>query len=104
MRFQFGTSKRGGARYLPFAFTEQGIAMLSSVLRSKRAIQVHITIMRIFVKLKQMISTHKELAVKLAELERKTQTHDIKIRAIFEAIRKLMEPPLEKPKSRIGFV
>lgn len=104
LRFQFGTSKggRGGRRYLPYAFTEQGVAMLSSVLNSKRAVQVNISIMRVFVRLRQMVSTHKELAQKLEALERKIQSHDAEIKTIFEAIRELMEPS-EKPKPKIGF-
>ena len=85
-----------------FAFTEQGVAMLSGVLNSKRAIQVNITIMRVFVRLRQILSTHKELAYKLKELERKTEKHDVEIQTIFEAIRQLMTPP-EKPKHKIGF-
>jgi len=88
--------------YLPYAFTEQGVAMLSSVLRSKRAIQVNIAIMRAFVKLRQILSTHKELAYKLTELERKIEKHDTEIKAIFQAIRQLMAVP-KKPKRRIGF-
>ena len=84
------------------AFTEQGIAMLSSVLRSKRAVQVNIIIMRAFVKLRQILSTHKEFAEKLKELEDKLGNHDIKIRAIFDALRQLMEPEV-KPKRKIGF-
>ncbi|MCK4307700.1 ORF6N domain-containing protein [candidate division WOR-3 bacterium] len=85
-----------------FAFTEQGVAMLSGVLNSKRAIQVNITIMRTFVRLRQILSTHKELAYKLKELERKIEKHDVEIQTIFEAIRQLMTPP-EKPKHKIGF-
>ncbi|MDI6736265.1 MAG: ORF6N domain-containing protein [bacterium] len=85
-----------------FAFTEQGVAMLSSVIKSQRAIQVNIVIMRAFVKLREILSTHKELVYKLNELERKTEKHDTQIQAIFEAIRQLMTPP-EKPKQRIGF-
>ena len=77
--------------------------MLSSVLNSERAIQVNIAIMRTFVKLKQILSMDKELAHKLAELERKTEKHDIEIHAIFEAIRKLMAPTPVKPKPQIGF-
>ena len=96
-------SKRGKhTKYLPYAFTEQGVAMLSSVLNSKRAIQVNIAIMRAFVKLRQILSTNKELAHKLKELEHKTEKHDTEIQAIFEAIRQLMKPP-ERPKRRIGF-
>jgi ribonuclease PH len=85
-----------------FAFTEQGVAMLSSVLKSQRAIQMNVAIMRAFVKLREILSTHKELVYKLNELERKTEKHDTQIQAIFEAIRQLMAPP-EKPKHRIGF-
>jgi phage regulator Rha-like protein len=104
LRFQIGMSKkgRGGRRYLPYTFTEQGVAMLSSVLRSKRAIQVNIAIMRTFVKLRRILSTHKILAQKLKELERKIEKHDVEIQTIFEAIRQLMKPP-EKPKRKIGF-
>jgi len=86
----------------PYAFTEQGIAMLSSVLNSERAIQVNITIMRVFVRLREMIATHKELANKLSLLEKRIEKHDKEIRAIFQAIRQLTAPP-EKPKRRIGF-
>ena len=76
-----------------YAFTEQGIAMLSSVLHSKRAIQVNIAIMRAFVKIRQFLSTHKDLARKLEELEKKTARHDTEIQAIFDAIKQLMIPP-----------
>jgi len=103
LMFQFGTSSWGGTRKLPRAFTEQGVAMLSTVLRSKRAIQVNIAIMRAFVKLRQILATHKELAHKLSELERKTEKHDVEIQGIFEAIRQLMAPPPEKPRRIIGF-
>ncbi|MBU0604919.1 MAG: ORF6N domain-containing protein [Candidatus Omnitrophica bacterium] len=103
LRSQFVTSKRGGARYLPYLFTEQGVAMLSSVLNSNRAIQVNIIIMRTFVKLREILSTHKELAHKLKELEGKIEKHDGEIQAIFEAIRQLMAPPPEPPKPKIGF-
>lgn len=109
MRFQIGTSKKGsgGRRYNPQVFTEQGVAMLSSVLNSARAIQVNIAIMRVFVKLKQILSAHKELAHKLKELESRVEKHDAEIRLIFQAIRDLMtpppEPPPEPPKRRIGF-
>lgn len=103
LMFQNGTSRWGGIRKLPRAFTEQGVAMLSSVLRSKRAIQVNIAIMRAFVRLKTILSTHKELADKLNELERKFEKHDTEIQSIFEAIRQLMAPQPEPPKRRIGF-
>ncbi|MDP6923425.1 MAG: ORF6N domain-containing protein [Candidatus Scalindua sp.] len=101
LRCQFGTSKSGGRRYSPYAFTEHGILMLSSVLNSERAIQVNIQIMRAFVKLRQIISTNKELVHKLSLLERKTEKHDTEIQAIFKAIRQLMTPP-EKTTKRIG--
>jgi hypothetical protein len=90
LRFQFGTSnesRRGGRRYLPYAFTEQGVAMLSSVLRSKRAAQVNIAIMRTFVRLREMLLSNADLARKLEE---------------FDAIRELMTPP-EPPRRQIGF-
>ncbi|MDI6767962.1 MAG: ORF6N domain-containing protein [Bacteroidota bacterium] len=85
-----------------YAFTEHGVAMLSSVLNSSRAVQMNIAIMRTFGKLREILSTHKELAHKLAELERKIEKHDTQIQAIFEAIRRLMQPE-EKPKRQIGF-
>ncbi|MFH1664856.1 MAG: ORF6N domain-containing protein [Candidatus Omnitrophota bacterium] len=103
LRFHFETSKRGGRRYCPYAFTEHGILMLSSVLKSERAIQVNIAIMRVFVKLKEMLSTHKDLVCKLDELERKVENQDKEIHYIFEAIRQLMAPPPAKPKRTIGF-
>ena len=103
LKSQIVTSSWGGARRArPYAFTEQGVAMLSSVLRSERAIQVNIAIMRAFVRLRQIFSTHKELAYKLAELERKIEKHDEEIKAIFEAIRRLMMAP-KKPRRKIGF-
>ncbi len=77
--------------------------MLSSILHSKRAVQVNIAIMRVFVKLKEMLSSHKELLHKLTELERKTEKHDKDICAIFEAIRQLITPVEAKPKRQIGF-
>jgi len=104
LRFQIGTLKRGQhTKYLPYAFTEQGVAMLSSVLRSEKAIQVNIAIMRVFIRLKQLISTHKEFQNKLNELERKIKNHDTDITNIFEALRKLM-PPETKPTNKIGFI
>ena len=102
LKFQFGTSSWGGTRKLPYVFTEQGVAMLSSVLNSERAIQVNIAIMRAFVELRQVLLTHKELAQKLEELERKYQLHETDIQMIFEAIKKLIEPPDEPPKPRFG--
>ena len=84
------------------AFTEQGVAMLSSVLNSERAIEVNIAIMRVFVRLREMMATHKELAFKLIELEERLEGHDEQIQNIFEAIRQLMTPP-DPPGKRIGF-
>jgi hypothetical protein len=104
LRFQIGTSKvgRGGRRYLPNAFTEEGVAMLSTVLHSERAIQVNITIMRIFVRLRQLLSTHRKLAERLMAHEYRLDTHDRSIRSLYKAIRRLLKPPL-KPRKPIGF-
>ncbi|MEK6538794.1 MAG: ORF6N domain-containing protein [Nitrospirota bacterium] len=103
LRFHFGSLKRGvHSKYLPLVFTEQGIAMLSGVLKSKRAVRVNIAIMRAFVKLREMLSTHKELAFQFRELERKVDKHDGEIQAIFKAIQRLMAEP-EKPKAKFGF-
>ena len=89
----------GGRRYPPYAFTEQGVAMLSSVLRSQRAVQVNIEIMRAFVRLRQMLASNQELSLRLDELEQK---YDEQFRAVFDAIRQLMAPP-EPPRRRLGF-
>lgn len=102
LRSQIVTSRWGGRRYLPYAFTEQGVAMLSSVLRSKQAVQVNIQIMRAFVRLGKFLLAHKELAAKLRELETKYEEHDEQIKAIFEAIRRFLEPN-GKPRRQIGF-
>ena len=111
-RFQFGTlnaNQRGtNVKYRPLAFTEQGVAMLSSVLNSPRAIQVNIAIMRVFVRLRETLSLHKELAHKPADLERKIEGHDEHIRTLFDAIRQLMAPPTEaesssKKEEEMGF-
>lgn len=104
LRSQSVTSRWGGRRYSPFAFTEQGVAMLSSVLNSSQAIRVNIEIMRAFVRLREMISTNKELAAKLDELERKVSTHDKAIAGLITAIRELAAPGPPKPSRRIGFV
>lgn len=106
LKFQIGISKtrgRGGARRaLAYAFTEQGVAMLSSVLRSKRAIRVNIEIMRAFARLKEILALNKDFAKRLEELEKKYSSHDAQFQAVFDAIRELMKPP-DKPKRRIGF-
>lgn len=100
LRPQIVTSSRwGGRRHLPYAFTEQGVAMLSSVLRSRRAIQVNIEIMRAFVRLKRMLSSDAELARRLVALEKK---YDVQFKAVFDAIRRLMAPP-EIKQRKIGF-
>ena len=102
LRSQIGTSNgRGGRRYPPYAFTEQGVAMLSSVLNSDRAIEVNVQIMRAFVKLRRIMGTHKHLARKLADLEKR---YDHQFGVVFDAIRKLMEPPPLSRKRRIGFI
>ena len=103
LKSQFVTSSWGGARTLPYAFTEQGVAMLSSVLRSKRAVQVNIAVMRAFVQLRQVLGSHAELARKLAELEKRIEGNDAAIRSLFEAIRQLMAPPPPPLKPEIGF-
>lgn len=105
LRLQTAISSWGGRRYLPYVFTQEGIAMLSSVLRSPRAVQMNILIMRVFVRLRKMLGTHKELAHKLEELEKKIGAHDTHIQTLFEAIRQLMEPPAPPPedKRRIGY-
>jgi hypothetical protein len=89
--------KRGQhAKYLPYAFTELGVAMLSSVLKSKRAIQINIHILRVFTRLRELLATHVELRQKIEE-------HDKQIQVIYEAVRKLLTPPREPKKNRIGF-
>ena len=102
LRSQIATSNkgRGGRRYAPYAFTEQGVAMLSTVLNSERAILVNIEIMRTFVRLRQMLASNTQLARKLADLEKK---YDAQFKVVFDAIRQLMTPP--QPKNRkIGFL
>jgi replication fork clamp-binding protein CrfC len=106
LRYQIGTSneqRRGGRRYLPYAFTEQGVAMLSSVLTSKRAIEVNIAIMRTFVRLRQLLATHEELARRLDELAWRQEEQGQQIQTVFETIQHLIEAPSEEPKRRIGF-
>lgn len=107
LRSQSVTSKnpgRGGRRYAPYAFTEQGVAMLSSVLNSPRAIAVNIEVMRAFVRLRELIASNKEFAAKLDQLEKKLTTHDQAIAEIMFAIRQLMAPPEPTKKRKIGFV
>ncbi|MCL4400538.1 ORF6N domain-containing protein [Candidatus Parvarchaeota archaeon] len=105
LRSHFVISKlrRGGRRYLPYAFTEQGVVMLSSVLNSKRAIQVNISIIRAFVRLRELFAANKEFASKLADLERKVGSHDEAIHSLVIAIKELMVQPEPKHR-RIGFL
>jgi len=100
LKSQIVTSRWGGRRYAPYVFTEQGVAMLSSVLKSERAIKVNIEIMRTFAKLREMIASHKNLAKRLDELEKK---YDAQFKVVFEAIRQLMIPP-EPKRKKIGFL
>lgn len=103
LRYQIGTSKSGsgGVRYAPMAFTEQGVAMLSSVLNSERAVLVNIHIIRVFTRLRDMLSTHKDILLKLEQLEQKTASHDSAIKEIFEYLKELLSPKADvKP---IGF-
>jgi hypothetical protein len=105
--FQIGTSssaQHGGRRSRPYAFTEHGFAMLSSVLRSDCAIEVNIAIRRAFVKLREVLATHKDLACKLEEIERHLGKHDEEIRVSFDAIRQLMAAPPAPPKRKIGYL
>jgi hypothetical protein len=99
LKSQIVTASWGGSRIAPYAFTEQGVAMLSSVLRSPRAVQVNIAIMRAFVRLREMLLTNADLARKLGDLERK---YDSQFKAVFDAIRQLMTPP-QPPRPEIGF-
>ncbi len=101
LRSQFVTSRWGGRRYTPYAFTEQGVAMLSSVLRSERAVLVNIEIMRAFVRLRRILASNVELARKLNELEAK---YDTQFKVVFDTIRELMTSPSRNPRRRIGFV
>jgi len=109
LRFQIGTSSWGGRRYTPVVFTELGVAMLSSVLKSRRAALVNISIMRTFVRMRRLLLNHKELAARVTALEHRLAGHDAalgehaaEIRAVFAAIRRLMTPP-RKPRPTIGF-
>jgi hypothetical protein len=103
LKSQFVTSSWGGSRRArPYAFTEQGVAMLSSILNSPRAVKVNIAIMRAFVKLRETLESNRELARKFTQLERRVGKHDEEIAAIIDAIRRLMAPPV-KPRREIGF-
>ncbi len=107
LRSQFGTSNRGGTRYTPMSFTDQGVAMLSSVLNSKEAIQVNISIIRVFTKMRLMLEQHQEMLIKLDELEKKNIEQDDKIMLIFEYIKQFEETKQQELEQRnrepIGF-
>lgn len=105
LRFQNGTSKpgRGGVRYLPNVFTEQGVAMLSSVLNSEIAVQVNIRIIRIFTRMRELLLTHKDILLKLEQLEKQTLHNTEDIRLVFEYLKKLLTPEPEKSRKRIGY-
>ena len=100
LRYQIGTSSWGGRRYLPYAFTEQGVAMLSGVLRSEQAVKVNVEIMRAFVRLRRMVNEQAELARKLDALE---ERYDEQFKVVFDALRELMAPPVEPEGRPIGF-
>ena len=104
LRSQFATSKtgRGGARYLPMAFTEQGVAMLSSVLNSETAIRVNIQIIRVFTKMRELLSTNKDILLQLEKMEKKLTGHDEDIALIFNYLKQLLTPP-QIPRNKIGF-
>ena len=104
-RSQFGTSNfsdKMGLRYPPLCFTEQGVAMLSSVLNSKQAIEVNIRIIRIFTKMREVLSTHKDILLKLEQLEKKVNKHDDDIQLIFSALKQLLNHP-NPPRKKIGY-
>ena len=103
LRYQSGTSSWGGSRYLPMAFTEQGVAMLSGILSSDRAIEVNVAIMRAFVQLRRVIVSHPDIAKKLNELEAQFKNHDEKIEAIFRVIQELIGPDEKPKKKRISY-
>jgi phage regulator Rha-like protein len=101
IRCQFGTFKKGEhSKYLPYAFTQEGVAMLSSVLNSERAIQANIQIMRAFVKLRELMATHENLKKKIEEMEKK---YDYQFKIVFDAIKQLLESPRQEPKKQVGF-
>ncbi len=102
LKSQIVTSSWGGVRKLPFAFTEQGVAMLSGVLNSAIAIKVHIQIIRVFAKMKSLILTHKDILLQLERLEKKFEVHDEQIQLIFEYLKELLNPP-QPARNPIGF-
>ncbi|MBE7517410.1 MAG: ORF6N domain-containing protein [Chloracidobacterium sp.] len=106
LRYQIGissSSNYGGRRYMPYVFTEQGVAMLSSVLNSDRAVQVNIAIMRAFVNIRKMALTNEEVAKKLAAIEKRIDHHDESFKKVFGAIRAMLNPPA-KAEKQIGYI
>src|SRR5438477_12280656 len=103
LKSQIATSSWGGRRKLPFAFTEQGVAMLSSVLNSEIAINVNIQIIRVFTKMRQLFLTHKDILLQLEKIEQKLTNHDDDIALIFEYLKQLINPP-QTPRRKIGFI
>ena len=106
LRTQIATLKTDGVgipKYMPFAFTEQGVAMLSSVLNSETAIRVNIQIIRVFTRMREMIITHKDILIQLEKMERKLTGHDEDIQLIFQYLKQLLMPPKQPPLQKIGF-
>jgi hypothetical protein len=103
MRSQYATASKRNIRYLPRAFTEHGALMAASILNTPRAMEVSVYVIRAFVRLRELLSTHKELAGKLTELEHKVASHDTAIQSLVAAIRRLMAPPPTPPRPPIGF-
>jgi hypothetical protein len=102
LRSQIVTSSWGGIRYMPFAFTEQGVAMLSSVLNSERAIQVNIQIMRLYTRMRSLLHNHKDLLLKIEKIENKVSSHDEHIKVLFDYLKKLLQDEA-KPRKQVGF-
>lgn len=103
LKSQFATSSWGGRRKLPLAFTEQGVSMLSGVLNSETAIRVHIQIIRVFARMKELLLTHKDILLQLEKIEQKLTRHDDDIAIIFKYLKQLLNPPPPPPRRRIGF-
>ena len=103
LRFQNGISSYGGRRYLPYVFTEHGVAMLSSVLKSKKAIEINILIVRAFIKIREILSAQKDIIYEIENIKRNQKDHGGQIIAIINAVNKLLEPSKDKKKRKIGF-
>ena len=105
LRFQIGTSssRYGGRRYLPYVFTEHGVAMLSSVLKSKKAVQVNILIVRAFIKLRELLATHKDLILEIDKIKREQKGQNQKIQSIISIINQMLNPPIDENKELMGF-